>query len=66
MGVLRKSLRSVSLPIWIPLHMLCNGWVINVTAATVRREQLLEALFSIFFVSYERKVGDYFFPELLL
>jgi hypothetical protein len=41
----------------------------NVTAATNTQasiEELLDASFSIRAVSYQRKVGDYFFPELLV
>jgi hypothetical protein len=41
----------------------------NVTAATnthATKEELLDALFSMRSVSYQRKVGDYFFPELLV
>jgi hypothetical protein len=40
----------------------------NVTAATnthAKIEELLEASFSMPSVSYQRKVSDYFFPELL-
>jgi hypothetical protein len=41
----------------------------HVTAATNTQTtivQLLDALFSIRSMSYQRKVGDYFFPELLV
>jgi hypothetical protein len=41
----------------------------NVTAATNTHEtieELLDVSFSIRSVRYERKVGDQFFPELLL
>jgi hypothetical protein len=41
----------------------------NVTAATnaqITIAELLDASFSIWFVSYHRNVGNHFFPELLV
>jgi hypothetical protein len=52
----------------IPLSLLGNGWV-KLTAATnieATREESLAASFCNQSVSYLRKVGDKFFPELLV
>jgi hypothetical protein len=54
--------------ICIPLSLLRNGWVKEVTAATnthLTIKELLEASFSMSSVSHQRK-GDKFFPELLV
>jgi hypothetical protein len=52
-----------------PLLLLGYGSVKNVTAATNKHEtieELLDTSFSMWSMSYQRKVGDQFFQELLV
>jgi hypothetical protein len=63
-GVLHKSLH-LSLP--LPLSLLANRSVRNVTAASNTHviEKVLDASFSMRSVTYQRKVGDYFSPHVV-
>jgi hypothetical protein len=52
-----------------PLNVVKQQLGKNVTAATnaeVTIEELLDASFCMLSISRQRKVGDYFFPELLV
>jgi hypothetical protein len=66
-GVLHKSFPSVCVSLCVsPLSVLCNGSV-N-TSPQQRIHATIKSFvvpFSMWFVSCQWKVGDYFFPELL-
>jgi hypothetical protein len=65
-GVLHKSLPSVCLDEY-PLVFARQRFGENVTASTntqAKIEILLDASFYTRFVSYQRKIGGWFFPEL--
>jgi hypothetical protein len=51
-----------------PLTLLGNGWVKTFQRQGIHAtiEDLLDASFSMLLLSYTRKIGDYFIPELLV
>jgi hypothetical protein len=60
-----KSINFWDITRYIPeVDILHNHRSKNLKSYTV--EELYEASFSVRFVSYQKKVGNYFFPELLV
>jgi hypothetical protein len=68
-GVLHKSLSSVCVSVCVSTRIVSRqrlGKHIPVATNKRKREELLDSSFSMQSVSYQRKVGDHFFPELLV
>jgi hypothetical protein len=68
-GIIHKFLSSVSVSIWVPLVFARQQLDRNVTAAMNTRALIGELLVASPFMRslcHEKKLGDYFFSELLV